>query len=101
MNTEPLTAAHFLPHLHKVFRVAGGRHALTLTQVDAPRRAPQPAQPLLPRAPFALMFCGQPGDVLPEGLHTLEVEGGPSFALYLIPVQTPSADRQDYQAVFN
>jgi hypothetical protein len=31
----------------------------------------------------------------------LEVEGGPSFTLYVIPVHTPARDRQDYQAAFN
>lgn len=99
MSTEPLTAAHFRPHLHKVFHVAGGRHALTLTQIDAPEPAPHRAQP--PRAPFSLIFCGPPGDLLSEGLQTLEVDGGAAFSLYLIPVQTAAADRQDYQAVFN
>ncbi len=99
MSIEPLTIGHFRPHLHRVFRVAGGRLDLTLTQVDAPRLAPDNAR--LPREPFTLIFCGPPGDVLPEGLHTLEVESGLSFALYLIPIHTAAADRQDYQAVFN
>ena len=32
---EQLTPEHFHPHLDKVFRVQGGRHALTLAEVDA------------------------------------------------------------------
>jgi hypothetical protein len=38
---------------------------------------------------------------LREGLYVLEVEGGPAFQLYVIPVQTLARDRQDYQVVFN
>ena len=94
--SEQLTSEHFIPYLNRVFRVDGGHHALTLTQVDAPRQAPS-----APRQPFTLIFCGPPGDVVTEGMHTLAVEEDRSFALYLIPVQTPSAERQDYQAVFN
>ena len=54
-----------------------------------------------PRQPFSLIFRGPPADVLPEGLHTLEVEGGDSFTIYVMPIHTPARDRQDYQAVFN
>ena len=36
-----------------------------------------------------------------EGLYVLEVEDGPSFMLYVIPVHTPARDRQDYQAAFS
>jgi hypothetical protein len=98
--SEPLTPERFIPYLNRVFRVTGGRHALTLKQVDAPPVGDLPSQGM-PRQPFILIFCGPPDDVLAEGMHTLAVEEGRSFALYLIPVQTPSADRQDYQAVFN
>ena len=45
---------------------------------------------VLHRQPFTLIFGGPPGDVLHQGLHTLEVEGGPAFQLYIIPVQTPA-----------
>jgi hypothetical protein len=48
-----------------------------------------------------LIFRGPAGDLLREGLYVLEVEGGPSFELYVIPVHTPARDRQDYQAAFN
>ena len=54
-----------------------------------------------PRPPFTLIFSGPPGDVLREGLYTLEVEGGPSFDLYVIPVHTPVLGRQDYQVAIN
>ena len=44
--TEPLTHQHFLPHVDKTFRVAGGRHALTLSTVDA---RPMPGWEAAPR----------------------------------------------------
>jgi Domain of unknown function (DUF6916) len=53
------------------------------------------------RQPFTLILAGPPGDVLREGFHTLEIDGGSAFDLYVIPVQTFAADRQDYQVVFN
>jgi hypothetical protein len=98
--TEPLTAETFLPHVDKVFRVKDGRHALTLRKVEL-RRMEAHELAALGRQSFTLIFAGPPGDVLPEGLHTLEVADGPTFGLYVIPIQTHGRDRQDYQAVFN
>jgi hypothetical protein len=98
--TELLTPGHFRPHLDKVFRVRGGHHALTLTKVDA-RQVADWEREVVPREPFNLIFRGPPGDVLPEGFHAMEVEDGPSFEFYLMPIHTPARDRQDYQAVFN
>jgi hypothetical protein len=94
--TEPLTADAFMPYIDKVFRVKGGRLALTLSRVDV-----RPIEAWLTRQPFTLIFAGPPGDVLREGLHDLEVEDGPAFQLYVIPIQTFVQGRQDYQAVFN
>jgi hypothetical protein len=98
--TEPLTLETFLPHVNKVFRVQDGRHALTLSRVDV-RRMEEWEAALLRHQAFTLIFGGPPGDVLREGLYVLEVEGGPAFQLYVIPVQTFARDRQDYQVVFN
>jgi hypothetical protein len=98
--TEQLTAEQFRPHVAKVFRVRGGRHELTLTALDefdvseAQRR-------LMPRPPFTLIFAGPRGDVLPEGEYAFEVEGGATFAFYVMPINTLARDRQDYQAAFN
>lgn len=95
-----MTPEHFLPYLAKVFRVRGGRHVLTLSSVDTQQPiAHAPAS--IRRWPFNLIFAGQPRDVLPEGFYVLEIEGGPAVELYMMPVQTPARDRQDYQAVFN
>jgi hypothetical protein len=97
---QPLTADLFRPHVGKAFRVKDGRHALTLSQVDVhPRQAAQAK--VMEREPFTLILAGPPGEVLREGLHTLEIDGGPIVQLYVIPVQTFAADRQDYQVAFN
>jgi hypothetical protein len=98
--TEQLTPDHFRPHVDKVFRVNGTHHAFTLTRIETRRREDwEPEMGL--REPFNLIFRGPPGDVLREGLYVLEVEDGPSFTLYVIPVHTPARERQDYQAAFN
>ena len=96
-----LTSDDFLPHVNKVFRVRGGHHALTLTRVDQ-RRRDESEPTFAPREPFNLIFRGPPpNDLLREGLYTLDVDDGPSFELYVIPIHTPARDRQDYQAPFN
>jgi hypothetical protein len=98
--SESLTPEHFRPHIDKVFRVQGGRHGLTLTTVDVGSAAVTLANGA-PRQFFNVIFRGPPGDVLSEGLYTLEADGGPSFELYVMPIYTRASDRQDYQATFN
>jgi hypothetical protein len=92
---EVLTAEHFLPHEQKIFRVKGGAHALKLSHVETF------AMKGAARQAFNLIFTGPPGDVLPEGLYTLQVENGPEFELYVMPVHTPTPGQQDYQSLFN
>jgi hypothetical protein len=93
---EHLSAEDFLPHVDKAFAVKNGRHALVLTRVEQPRLGDRGEGEF--RAPFLLIFRGPPGDVLPEGLYTFDVENGPSFELYVMPIHTPARDRQDYQS---
>jgi Domain of unknown function (DUF6916) len=50
---------------------------------------------------FNLIFSGPPGDVLREGLYTFQVERGPEFEFYVMPIHTPAPGQQDYQAAFN
>jgi hypothetical protein len=97
--TVMLTPDDFRPHVNKTVRVRGGHHAFTLTKVDAPDFGP--STPGARRSPFNLLFTGPPNDLLREGFYTLEVDDGPSFELYVIPIYTPVRDRQDYQAPFN
>jgi hypothetical protein len=80
--------------------VQNGRHALTLVKIEAQQTDP-PESTFGQRAPFNLIFTGPPDDVLVEGMYVLEVEGGPSFELYVMPVHTPHRGRQDYQSSFN
>jgi hypothetical protein len=94
-----LTADTFAPHLGASFRVEGGHHVLSLSEVE--RLANQPGHANPAYQPFVLVFSGPPGDVLVEGLHTIAHEDGSAYALYLIPIHTPTPGRQDYQAVFN
>jgi hypothetical protein len=99
-TTGQLSAEHFRPHLTKIFRVRAGRHELTLAEVQMPALSEAQRQ-VLPRQPFMLIFRGPPADILREGLYTFEVEGGPAFEFYVMPIQTFARDCQDYQAVFN
>jgi hypothetical protein len=98
--TEKLTPEHFLAHVNKTVRVSGWHHTLTLARVDI-RKLEEWEREVVQRQPFMLILRGPRGDVLPEGMHTLEIEGDASFNLYVIPVMTPQPDRQNYQIVFN
>jgi hypothetical protein len=93
---DAISPESFRPRVGKTVWLSNGHH-LTLVAVDAPRS---------PRADsagsgFTLVLRGAPSPVAPEGMHTLTFEDGASFELYVIPVHTPSRDRQDYQIVFN
>src|SRR5882724_5963317 len=98
--TEKLTPEHFLPHVNKTVRVSDWHHTLTLARVDI-RKLEEHEREVVQRQPFMLILRGPRGDVLPEGMHNLEIEGGALFNLYVIPVMTPLPDRQNYQVVFN
>jgi len=97
---ELLTPEHFLPHVDKPVKVKGWHHTLTLSSVDI-RKLEEWEKGIVRRQPFILILRGPRGDVLPEGFHDLEIEGGASFQLYVIPILTPQPDRQNYQIVFN
>jgi hypothetical protein len=94
-----LTADTFAPHVGAPFRVEGGHHVLSLSEVE--RFENQPGHGDRDFQPFVLIFSGAPGDVLAEGMHTITREDGTAYELYLMPVHTPAPGRQDYQAVFN
>ncbi|BCH33361.1 hypothetical protein MesoLjLc_52910 [Mesorhizobium sp. L-8-10] len=98
--TEQLTPEHFLPHVSKPFRVHGWPHPFILEQVDV-RQLEGWEKDRTARQPFNLIFRGPPGEVMREGLYTLQIEDRSSFDLYLMPVHTVQSDRQNYQAAFN
>jgi len=94
-----LTADTFVPHQGASFKVEGGRHVLSLSEIERLEAEPGHGNPDF--QPFVLLFSGPPGDVLAEGMHTLQAEGGGAYDLYLIPIHTPEPGRQNYQALFN
>ena len=96
--TEPLRHEDFSPHVDKSFRFAGWHGTLHLASAEL---QPDSAMPGSAITPFILIFHGPPGDVLPEGLYRADVEDGPGFEFYIMPIRTVVADRQDYQAMFN
>jgi hypothetical protein len=95
---DRLTADDFAAYIGKT--VLAVRHGLSLTMAMLDRHE-LPGWEAMVRKPFSLILSGPPDQVLPEGLHQLEIEGGPSFYLYVIPIFTPAHDHQDYQIVFN
>jgi len=54
------------------------------------------------RRPFILIFRGpKEHRYLPDGLYDCEIDGGPTYRMYVNPIHTPEPDRQEYQAVFS
>jgi len=96
---ELLQVKHFKPHVGKNCRFKGTRHSFPLVKVLSDRkRLPD----YVKRRPFTLIFQGpKEQEVLPEGIYDCEIDGGPTYSLYVIPIHTPAPDHQDYQAVFN
>lgn len=96
---EFLQLEDFKPHVGKIFRFKGTRFAFPLDRISSDRkRLPKWAK----RRPFTLIFSGpREHEHLPEGMHECEIEGGPTYAIYVMPIQTMQPDRQEYQAIFN
>jgi hypothetical protein len=88
----------FAPYAGKLFSFPGQAVTLVLAEIKTMTRC---AAPGTERVPFSLIFHGAAGDVLAEGFYTAAIEAGPRVGLYIMPVHTPTAGRQDYQAVFN
>jgi len=95
---EVLRHEDFAPHVDRLFRFAGWHGTLRLARIECPRRASGADRS---GPPFTLIFHGPRDDILPEGLYTARADEGPDFEFYIMPIHTPAADRQEYQAVFN
>lgn len=95
---EPLHHEDFTPYVGKWFGFAGQHVVLQLATITP---NPHAAIPGSTRTPFTLVFHGPVGDILPEGLHRAQIEDGPALEVYVMPIHTVVAGRQDYQAVFN
>jgi hypothetical protein len=89
----------FKPHVGKVFSFKGTRFAFPLDHIVGEN---QPMVAGMQRKPFILIFCGpKEREYLPPAVYECEVEGGPTYSMYVNPIHTPQPDRQEYQAVFN
>jgi hypothetical protein len=99
MADELLTLEDFAPHVGKIALFRGTDFAFPIDRVQGEGGKPPPGWM---RVPFIVIFAGPRGpNVMPEGMYTCQVEGGPAWDLYVIPVHTPRSDRQEYQAAFN
>jgi hypothetical protein len=96
---ELLQIEYFKPHVGKLVRFKGTRFAFPLERIISDRkRLPKGVK----RRPFVLIFAGpKEREYLPEGLYDCEIEGGPTYRIYVNPIHTPEPDRQEYQAVFS
>lgn len=95
---ELLRHEDFAPHVGKRFRFEGWHGTLDLAAAILHHTA---AAPGTVRTPFTLLFHGPVGDILPEGLYRADIEDGPTFELYIMPIHTVAPGRQEYQAMFN
>jgi hypothetical protein len=94
---EILCADHFAPFVGKTFQAEGHPQLLTLVTLDRHGAGGTSGG----REPFSLILCGPAGDVVPEGFYRFIADGRQEFELYMMPIQTASRERQDYQIVFN
>jgi hypothetical protein len=94
-----LTIEHFTPHAGKTVRFKGTPYAFVLDRVEGDA-GPPPAGYL--RAPFVVIFRGSSKtDVMPAGIYECEIDGGPTYSLHVMPIQTSAPDCQEYQSAFN
>jgi hypothetical protein len=96
---ELLTIEHFKPHIGKSVRFRGTRYAFVIDRVEGDA-GPPPAG--WARSPFVVIFRGlSKSDVMAPGSYECDIENGPTYSLYVMPIHTPRPDRQEYQAAFN
>jgi hypothetical protein len=88
----------FAPYAGKAFSFPEQAVTLVLAEIKTMRLSSAPGAE---RIPFSLIFHGPAEEPLPEGFYTAVIEAGPRVDLYVMPIHTPAAGRQDYQAVFN
>ena len=95
---DQLTADDFAGYLDGKVWPGGRGLEMVLDRID---RREFPGWEGATRKPFSLIFRGPRRPVLPEGLYPIEIADGPTLALYVIPIFTPTGDHQEYQVVFN
>jgi hypothetical protein len=89
----------FKPYVGKIFHFKGTRYAFPLDRIISNRqRLPKGMK----RRPFILIFRGpKEREYMPDGLYDCEVENGPTYQMYVNPIQTPDPALQEYQAAFS
>jgi hypothetical protein len=89
----------FKPHVGKTFRFTGTRYAIPLDRIISNDNPPLPGAK---RRPFILIFrAPKEREYMPDGIYDCEVENGPTYRMYVNPVQTTEPEWQDYQAAFS
>lgn len=102
-NVEPVTMEEFEPYLGRDFNVQNTDVPVTLKLIEIEDSTKGRLWPKKLPKPFLMIFAGPPERILLEGLRILQVPGGPTFQLYVIPILThdPGATGQKYQVVIN
>ncbi|MET0707146.1 MAG: hypothetical protein ABWY82_09925 [Tardiphaga sp.] len=94
-----LLIEHFEPHVGKIFQFEGTSYALPLQSIIS---KDQPLPEGIKRRPFTLVFrAPRQREWLAEGFYRCRIEDGPTYPIYVAPIQTMHPEFQDYQAVFN
>lgn len=93
-----LESHHFEPLVGKVVRFKGTRFAMPLAHLIKSEKFIAIAK----RDPFMLIFrAPREREHMPEGIYECEFEDGPTYSIYVSPIQTIEPEWQDYQAIFN
>jgi hypothetical protein len=96
---EFLLIDHFQPHVGKICRFKGTRYAMPLHRIQTARDGSVPEG--MKRKPFILIFrAPKEPEHLPEGRYDCEIQDGPTYPMYVMPILTSEPAFQDYQAVF-
>jgi Domain of unknown function (DUF6916) len=96
---DVLTIEHFKPHAGKFVRFRCTTYRFLLDRVEGESSPPPPGYT---RGAFVVIFRGpSKAEVMSPGLYDCEIEDGPVFSLYVIPIHTARPDCQEYQAAFN
>jgi len=92
-----LQMEHFQPYVGKRVRFGGTPFVMPLHSIIA---GPDPVRTQARRS-FILIFRTKiTPHVIPEGQYDMHFEDGPMIRLHVMPIFTPEAEWQDYQAVF-
>lgn len=106
LTLEDVCLATFAGQLQTTFRVTDAPAGdLELKLIEASRAQTSARQPATaPDAQyekFSLIFSGPKAQVLAQQIYRFEHPQIGWFAMFIVPIVTEAADRQNYQAIFN